>query len=339
MKKLPLILLISIFSVSAFAQDVNGFREVVFSVHDLERSEKFYKEVAGWEVFHRGVANIGQAKFWSLKNNPRIEEVLLRNKGKNEGYLRLIKFHKVEQRQIRSSGRTWDTGGIFNVNTRVKDIKEKFRLMQNWGWNAYSDPIKFKFGRFEVSEVLVKGHDGVIVAMIQRFAPPLEGYPNLRDWSHFFNSTQIVKDIDKSHDFYVKKLGFQVYIYSDGSTKKDGANVLGMPHNLAGDINRKVYIVHPKKNNFGSIELLQFEGATGEDFSEYAVPPNLGILMLRFPVKGLEKYAQQIQAKGVKLEVPIKEIKIEPYGKAKVFAVRSPDGAWIEFFEEVEKGK
>ena len=53
--------------------------------------------------------------------------------------------------------------------------------MQNWGWNAYSDPIKFKFGRFEVSEVLVKGHDGVVIAMIQRFAPPLTGYPNLRD--------------------------------------------------------------------------------------------------------------------------------------------------------------
>ena len=335
MKKLLWIFIILAFTKTSVGQEVNGFREVVFSVSDLERSVKFYKEVAGWEVFKRGFTKSGQAKFWGLKKNTRIEEVLLRNNGTKKGYLRLVKFHGVKQRQIRSSGRTWDTGGIFNVNTRVKDIYGKFAEMQKRGWNAYSDPQRFEFGRFKVAEVLVKGPDGVVVALIQRFAPPLEGFPNLRDWSHLFNSTQIVRDIEKSHEFYVDKLGFQVYIFSDGSTKKNGPNVLGLPNNLAGTINRKVYIVHPKKNNFGSVELLQFEGAVGEDFSEFAVPPNLGILMLRFPVKGLEKFAQTIMKKGVKLEKPITKIHLAPYGKIKVFAVRSPDGAWIEFFEEL----
>ena len=333
---MKLLLIVTILAASgvALAQEPLGFREVVFSVSDLKRAEEFYRSATGWEVVHRGLAKDSQARFWRLKNNPKIEEVLLKNPGREEGYLRLVKFHGVEQRQIRSSGRTWDTGGIFNVNARVKNIKENFLEMQSWGWNAYSDPISFKFGRFEVAEVLVKGHDGVVVALIQRFAPPLEGYPNLRDWSHFFNSTQIVRDIEKSREFYVDKLGFKVYLYSDGATKKDGPNVLGIPQNLAGEINRKVYIVHPKKNNFGSIEILQFEGAEGEDFSNYAVPPNLGILMLRFPVRGLTKYAGLLELRGVDLAVPVTTIRIEPYGTVKAFAVRSPDGAWIEFFEE-----
>ena len=335
MSKIVLIIVIFILATFANSQDLKGFREVLFSVSDIEKAERFYLEVAGWEVVYRGRSGQDQARFWGLKKENEIEEVLLRNRGRGEGYLRLVKFHSVEQRQIRSSGRTWDTGGIFNVNTRVKDIKGKFLEMQKHGWNAYSDPLNFEFGRFKVGEVLVKGPDGVVVALIQRYSPPLEGYPNLRHWSHFFNSTQIVRDIDKSHEFYTGKLGFQVYLYSDGSSKKDGPNVLGMPQNLAGDINRRVYIVHPKKNNFGSIELLQFEGADGDDFSKHAKPPNLGILMLRFPVVGLALYAKQIQEKGVVLEVPITEIVLEPYGKVRIFAVRSPDGAWIEFFEEV----
>ena len=326
--------MILVFSCVAPGQTVSGFREAVFSVSDLKRAEAFYKEVAGWEVFYRGMADRSQAAAWNLGENTRIEETLLRNPGRAEGYLRLVKFHGVEQRRIRSSGQTWDTGGIFNVNTRVKDIYGKFRMMQDRGWDSYSDPLKFRFGRFEVAEVLTRGPDGVVIAMIQRYAPPLEGYPNLRHFSHLFNSTQIVRDIDVAHDFYVNKLGFKVYLYSDGSTKKDGPNVLGMPHNLAGDINRRVYIVHPQKTNLGSVELLEFEGAMGNDFSSHAVPPNLGILMLRFPVSGIEKYASTLKSKGVLFEKPLAEQRIRPYGMVKAFAVRTPDGAWLEFFEE-----
>ena len=61
--------------------------------------------------------------------------------------------------------------------------------------------MAFKFERFHVEEVLVQGPDGIVFAMMQRYAPPLEGYPNLREMSHIFNSTQIVKDVDLAFEF------------------------------------------------------------------------------------------------------------------------------------------
>lgn len=74
----------------------------------------------------------------------------------------------------------------------------------------------------------------------------------------------------------------------------------------------------------------------GTDFAARAVPPNLGMLMLRYPVSDTATLAEQIQAKGWTLEYAPMETMMPPYGAVKVFAVRDPNGGWLEFFEPVE---
>lgn len=338
MKKIfQLFFLLFTFNVypQAAEPQVQGFKEIVFSVSNLKDAIRFYENVAGWEVFYQEKGQVSQIEFWKVDKNASFQEALLRNPGDTTGYLRLVQFSGVTQKQIRSGGQSWDTGGIFDVNTRVKDIRSKYKEMQNLGWHAYSDPVRFTFDKFDVEEVLVKGHDGVVIAMIQRHAPPLEGFPNLRQFSHFFNCTQVVKDIQEAYDFFVNRLGFIVYVKSEGGGKIAGPNVLGLPYNLAGQVKRPVYIVHPQGINNGSLELLQFEGLTGKDFSADAIPPNLGILMLRFPVKNLEMYLQKIKNKGVSIHSELSVMEIKPYGKVKIFAIRTPDGAWLEFFEKI----
>jgi catechol 2,3-dioxygenase-like lactoylglutathione lyase family enzyme len=314
---------------------VGPFREAVFSVSDLEEASRVYREVAGWEEVYRGEASAEQARFWSLEPDRPIEEIVLRNPGDREGWLRLVRFPGAEQVVIRSNAQSWDTGGIFDVNVRVLDLERKFAQLEEHHWQAYGDPVEFQFGPFRVKEVLPRGPDGVVFALIQRLEPPLEGWPNLRHFSHLFNSSQIVRDLGESLSFYVDKLGFKVYLEHEGASPEPGPNVLGLPHNIAAERPRRVVIVSPDGTNRGSVELLQFVGVTGRDFSDRAVPPNRGILMLRFPVSDLTGYHRQLLERGVPLVAGPAELVLEPYGRVKILAVRSPDGAWLEFMQEV----
>jgi len=311
----------------------SGFHEVVFSVSDLEEATNFYLEVAGWEVAGQNEAAAELAGYWGIDPDYTIHEILLKNPGTDSGFLRLVAIPDADKEQIRSSAQTWDTGGIFDVNTRSLDIHKKFDQFRRHGWQATSDPIQFTFGPFVVWEVLLKGPDGVVFAVSERVAPPLEGWPNLRELSHIFNSTQIVADFETSLAFYRDALGFKIYLEHEGPSTKPGPNVLGLPHNLASEIPRKVVILSPDGSNAGSVELIAFDGATGTDFSERAKAPNLGILALRFPVTDLEAYRQRLADHGV---VPVNgpsTFTMEPYGEVEIMTIRSPEGAWLEFYQ------
>ena len=311
----------------------SGFHEVVFSVSDLEGAARFYQEVAGWEVIYLGSGDADLAKFWGLPCDQTIRQALLKNPGTERGFLRLVSFPGDEQQQMRSNAQTWDTGGIFDVNVRVLDIHAKFQQLRDRGWQFYSDPIQFHFGPFVVWEVLAKGPDGVVFAMVERVQPPLEGWPHLRELSQIFNSTQIVADFDTSLEFYRDKLDFKIYLEHEGPSKEAGPNVLGLPHNLANEIPRKVVILSPDGSNSGSVELIGFDGVIGADHSGHAVAPNLGILALRFPVENLAAYRQRLAGHGVTPVNGPSTLVIEPYGQVEVMTVRAPEGAWLEFYQ------
>ncbi len=315
---------------------LKGFQEVVFSVVNIEEATKLYQQVAGWDVLYKGDVSSAQLSAWQVADTAKAKEIVLHNPGDVSGFLRLVQFSNVPQQQIRSSAQPWDTGGIFDVNVRVTNMRKSFHSLQSRGWNAYHDPVAFTFGKFHVEEVLIRGHDGVVLAMIQRHVPPLEGYPNLKKLSHIFNATQIVSDIEESLNFYTNGLGFKIYMQHRGASSEEGENVLSLPYNFTDKYERSVYILHPQGTNFGSIEILQFHGIEGKDHTAFAIPPNLGILMHRFPVSNIEIFSKKIQERGIVIKQPIVQLDLQPYGTVKSLAIQAPGGAWLEFVELVE---
>jgi len=221
-----------------------------------------------------------------------------------------------------------------DVNMRAPDMVRWYKKLQNEGWNGISDPKHYTFNAYDVSEVLMKGPDGIIIAFMQRFAPPLIGFDNMKKTSRIFNSSVIVGDMEASYDFYCNTLGFGIFAQTPGLDAEAGHRLLGI---LPG-LNRKITtvpiaIVRPDKDNYGSIEYLHVNGLKGEDRAEFAKPPNLGILMYRFPVRDADAYAATLIERGLKLNSEVQVIYVAPYGNLKVFSVCSPDGVWIEFIE------
>ncbi len=313
-------------------QRIKGFQEAVLSVIDIDDTISFYKKVFGWEVLYKGQGSAALKKLWQLPEHCLIDEVLLYNPGTKEGFLRLVSFSNIDQTQIRASAQTWDTGGIFDINVRTKDMSNFYSDILNVGWHGYADPLRYTFGEYEVTEVLLKTPEGATVAVMERHRPALVGFEFERI-SRIFNSSIITDDIEKSRDFYINKLGFKMFFQTPGDQRPHGPNVLGIPPNINGDITVPVDIYRPDIDSFGSIEVLELKQLRGKDCSAGAKPPNLGLVMLRFPVRDVAVYVEELEQKGVSLNAPVQTIDIHPYGKTKTFSVRSPEGAWLEFIE------
>jgi catechol 2,3-dioxygenase-like lactoylglutathione lyase family enzyme len=193
--------------------------------------------------------------------------------------------------------------------------------------------VQFTFGPYVVKEWIVRGPDGLSFALIERVKPELEGWPHLKEFSRTFNSTQIVRSMPAALHFYQNVLGFKTYLEHRGASKSPGPNVLGLPHNLSTKIPREVYILHPKGTNEGSVELLSFDGATGRNLADLATPPNIGLLMLRFPVADADLFAEHLRQHKISWVSPVLEAQLPPYGTAKLVATRAPDGTWLEFYQ------
>ena len=65
------------------------------------------------------------------------------------------------------------------------------------------------------------------------------------------------------------------------------------------------------------------------------MPPNLGILMLRFPVGDIDALETHIDSEGIDVVVRPVAVVLPPYGSVRLIAIRGPGGVWIEFFEQM----
>lgn len=314
-----------------------GFTEVVITTAHPDQWINFLTQHGGWEVRNRSDIPDGMSALWNISDKTKGETYLLANKGSNSGFIRLTKLDNVTQAHIRADDRPWDTGGIFDFNMRVIGLYDLRNKLLTEGWQGDSEPIQYVFGPFEVIEWIARGPDGVRIAFIERLKPALEGWPNLKSLSRVFNSTTIVKDMKTSRDFFKNVLGMKTYLVSNKPSDEPGPNVLGLPHNIATMVSRDVAILHPDGTNEGSIELVQFVGATGADFSARAKPHNLGISALRFPVDNLDRSLRKLQEMDVSIKAAPVEMPLFPYGDIQIAGIETPDGVRLELFEVMKQ--
>ncbi len=319
---------------SANAFGISGWEEVVFSVRSLDHWINFWQAVGGWKALHRGPLSEEWTGGWGLQADAEGEVALIAQPGSEAGFIRLVSIAGADQ-QMRSNARVWDTGGWFDINVRVHDIKATLKAVQAQGWTALSEPVEMNMGPVRVIEWLTCGPDGIVVAFIERLAPPLSGFPDFDTVSRSFNATQIVADEAVSQDWYEKVLGFEVFIDTEGPGADGGPNVFGLPYNLIQDIPSRLVLLHPQGLPIGSMELCRFKTLEGRDFSASAGLPNLGVASLRFPVTDIDKLITHLRGLDdeVKWISTPAERPFEPFGQRVCFTIAGPNGEWLEFFE------
>ncbi|MEJ2533986.1 MAG: VOC family protein [Gammaproteobacteria bacterium] len=253
--------------------------------------------------------------------------------GEAQGRIRLFQFDGVEQREIRGGALPWDTGGIFDLDFRVANLHDQHARLTGLGWGGFSAPVDWRFGKLRVREWLALGPDAVCLALMQRLEPPLPDGSVADGFSQAFNSSQTVRDMDRAVAFY-ERLGFRAFVDQREPLAEGGGRVLGLDAAEARDTVVELVILHPQGKLEGSVELVAFPGRPGRRRDHRAEPTQLGINLLRFPVDGLERFSAMLdEGSNPVPRGPVHETELRPLGPVRILSLRSPDGAWLEFYE------
>lgn len=314
---------------------MTGIQEVVFSVYDIARASAALIAVGDYRLMALPDADAAQAAAWHVPAGyTRIEQALLLPPDDDKGALRLVAFHGLDRDLIRPSQRTWDSGGIFDLDLFSRDVRGVYRKLQrDHGWTAFGEPVDYEIGDFDVTQVVAIGPDGLVLAVIQPHKPPTLELPAFTALSRIFNSTQIVRDFDATLAFYRDVLEWRPMMDTTiDDAIEPGAEVLGLPMPHARSCVRRVGIVHPTGSNDGSVELIEI-GLAGRDFAERAVAPNVGLLALRIEVPSVAAYAAGIIRRGGVLYTAATRLDLAGLGRVELFSIRTPDGAILEFYE------
>jgi catechol 2,3-dioxygenase-like lactoylglutathione lyase family enzyme len=310
-----------------------AWRDAVVSVRDLDRWSAALDHLFGWSEVARAAVDQRLLQAWHLAAHVSAEERIFANRDDDTQRVRLIKFSGAEQVQIRSSAMGWDTGGIFSLLCYARDADATFNAAQTLGWSAFHDPVDMQFGDRTLRNVVLRAWDGVNFGLYCPTIPAPSAPPAYSKVSAPFNGQQMIRAIGPAQKFYADVLGWTAW-YS-GSLQLN-CNNFGMPANYVGVLPKNVSIIAGGKAidgtwAYGQVELVQWDGFAGRDFAARAVAPNLGILTLRVPVADATAHATTLMARGVELFVPPTRVALLAQGEVDLCAVRTPDGAIIEF--------
>jgi catechol 2,3-dioxygenase-like lactoylglutathione lyase family enzyme len=326
------------FTTPALAQNVDHWREAIVSVDNIASATRLFREIGEWRTTDKGRVGRAELTYWKLPAKADASFERLCAPGVTTGCIRFVRFTGVAQRPVRRAARPWDSGGIFSIMIRSKNTDALFERALALGWWAESEPINFDFGGSKLRNVVLTGPHGINIAVYERRDPPFTTFP-VGMISQAFNSMRMVKDHKAAVAFYREKLGFGQLFNADYLDPAPQVTNFSVPINLSTTIPRRAAVVHPQPGETGRVELMQFVGFEGRDFSDYASPPNLGIMSVRFPVQGLESYKAGITSKGVAIAYEAAAVPVSGLGIINLFAVRDPDGNISEFYEPVVKAK
>jgi catechol 2,3-dioxygenase-like lactoylglutathione lyase family enzyme len=310
-----------------------GWQEAVVHVARIEEWVDFLTRDAGWEAAGRGDIDRSVIAAWGLGPSVRGTEIIVRNPGDTKGWVRLISLTGANSEPIRPAAQAWDPGGWFSLMTRSYDATAVYNKAIARGWTAYNSPQEFSFGGVALKNVVIRGPDGVNIAIYERLNPKLEGWGTIRGLSRVFNVMTMVKDFEAERIFFQEGLGFGAWFIGNYEDTTSVATNFGLPVNLSTTIPRRSGILWESQSEDGRVEIMRFVGLEGVDQSPRATFSNRGIVSVRLPVANLAAWSERARAKGINVRSTPGLVTIPPYGQVRHAWVRSPNGNLVEAFE------
>ena len=217
---------------------------------------------------------------------------------------------------------------------RAEDAAEVMEAAHARGWSVFNQPQIFDFGGLIIKNVVVRLPDGANLAVYSRVDPPIQGWDDLEGFSYPFNTMAMVHDIEAERVFFEEGLDFSPFWAGDYIDPQEVDTNFALPDNLSDEIPRRTAILQQRPGEDGRIELMQFIGLSGQDFSARARPPNLGLLAVRLPVDDLEQTLRRLAGLGFEPSAGPARTRLAPYGVVRWAAIRSPSGIVVELFEQ-----
>lgn len=334
-------LLVCTIAVSHAAEPVaptsgQPWQEAVISVTDIDVTARFFLDIGQYEIKWRGPIDPSEISAWGLPETASGEAMLLGPPGYRSGLVRLVRFDEAGRKvPTRPGSRAWDTGCYFSLMVRMQGLHSIYDDAIRMGWWTETPITYLEFGTSKLNIVVFRGPDGVQVQGYERLEPPLPPeIPAFERMAGPFNVMQTVRDRDETYRFYTEVLGFDTFYKGAPFTAAEPTPTpLGIPINLTTSSAYRAGIVYPTAGEFGRMEMIEFMDLDGNDYAEQCVAPNLGILAVRFPVEDAGQAMKILADRNWPINESLAGVSVAPYGDVRLFSIKTPDGANLQFFD------
>ena len=163
-----------------------GFSHVVITTSNAPQLGGFFAAL-GWQV-HSAALSADAADFWGA-DMTQVAERWIAPSGACEVVLLPVANTTAVLRPLDCAVTT--PGGLFDINMRTWDSDWAREFLHTHGWRELVPAVAWQFGEVQTSEGLYIQDDGIVMAVMQRLSPPLEGIEFDR-MTDVFNSTQMV---------------------------------------------------------------------------------------------------------------------------------------------------
>lgn len=318
----------------------SAWSEAVISVSDLDQTARFFREIGGYETVWQGALGYEEIEAFGLPDTASGEALLLLAPNADSGYIRLVRFDNAGRKvPTRPGARAWDMGCFWSVMVRAHDLDAIYDDAIAMGWGTETPIAPLSFNGSELRIVVFKGPDGVQVQSYERLNRPIpEGFTPFERLSRPFNIMQMTRDRDAVRELMVDVLGFDTFWFGPPHLDEEPTLMpLGIPQNLTTSVPYKAGIFSPQTQSlYGRMEYIEIDGLDGFDYEDRCRAPNLGILSVSYPVKRIDEALETIVSRGWEIEHGPYTVDRLPYGLTRAFTIKAPDGATIEFTQNID---
>ncbi|MEM9570577.1 MAG: hypothetical protein AAF996_03865 [Pseudomonadota bacterium] len=311
------------------------------SVSDLEQTARFFREIGGYETVFEGPLDPSELRALGLPNDASGEVRTLRAPRSDSGYVRLVRFDNAGRKApTRPGARAWDTGCFWSFMVRANDLEAVYDDAIAMGWGTETPIAPLSFNGSELNIVVFKGPDGLQVQAYERLNRPIpEGFTDFERLSRPFNIMQMTRDREAVRLLMEDVLGFERVWYGTPYVDDEPTLMpLGIPQNLTTSVPYKAGIFTPQTQSlYGRMEYIEIDGLDGFDYTDRCRAPNLGWLSVTYPVDVADRAKQMIEARGWAIEQDVYASTRPSFGALRVFSIKAPDGAMIEFAERTQE--
>ncbi|MGD9599108.1 MAG: VOC family protein [Steroidobacteraceae bacterium] len=294
---------------------------VVISVGDMKEALDLWVGHFGMEVADRREgADAELARAWGLNDDGIVDQALLLTPGQQEGGVHLVRFREPGT-PVRAGAAATDLLPK-SVDVAVRDIEARHAELVASGYRFRSAIGVLETGDVEVHEVHMTGHDDINIVFVEQPAHPepvsSKGYgvaPLI---------VTVSPDNGAEAQFLKQMLGLDEIAHNRfGGPQVE--KTIGLPPGASLDVR----ILGDSARAFGRIELVQYEGVTGENRYPRARAPARGQLSITYVVDDLSPWLAKRPGNRVTLLGRGAGI----YGTGRIATMTTPAGLRVDLVE------
>ncbi|MEE8308054.1 MAG: VOC family protein [Gammaproteobacteria bacterium] len=300
-----------------------SWTHVTVGVADLDTALALWTEEFGFDIrTQRDGPDEGLAKLWGLDGDDAIaRQAVVGTPGVAHGLVHLVQFTNPGE-PVRAGAEVFDLLPK-NLDIHVKDLPANFARMKADGRPFRSENYSevTAAGGTTFREIHMHGHDDTNIVFVEVIGEELPYSPT--GFAGIGPIITIVPDAQAEEDFYVNLFALEVLSKNllNGEVIE---RMVGLPKGAGLDVR----VLGEEADEFGRIEIVDYQGVEGEDRYARAVAPSLGTLHIRYEVPDLVPLSTRLQDLGI----PFDEISAisSLLGTGDVLVFRSPAGLRIE---------